>query len=120
MFAPDHTAAAEFTLPAAAATRLLPTAGAGGAALTLWALRRAGPRPRAASRILLMFLVLLYSVFLASIVLSGAVLALGLVSSPGPVAVEQVRQGVGQFVAELASERTRTDHAPQAVAVALR
>jgi uncharacterized membrane protein YbhN (UPF0104 family) len=81
---------AQITLAGAAATRLLPTAGAGGAALTLWALRRAGPRPRAASRILLMFLVLLYSVFLASIVLSGAVLALGLVSSPGPVAVSAV------------------------------
>ncbi len=80
----------QITLAGAAATRLLPTAGAGGAALTLWALRRAGPRPRAASRILLMFLVLLYSVFLASIVLSGAVLALGLVSSPGPVAVSAV------------------------------
>ena len=33
---------AEITLGGAAATRLLPTAGAGGAAMTLWALRRSG------------------------------------------------------------------------------
>ena len=81
---------AQITLGGAAATRLLPTAGAGGAALTLWALRRAGLRPLAATRTLLAFLVLLYSVFLASIVLSGAVLAFGLVASRGPTALGAV------------------------------
>src|SRR4051812_19506265 len=35
-------ASLEVTLGGAAATRLLPTAGVGGAALTLWALRRSG------------------------------------------------------------------------------
>jgi uncharacterized membrane protein YbhN (UPF0104 family) len=75
---------AQITFAGAAATRLLPTAGAGGLALALWALRQAGLRPRAATRTLLTFLVLLYSVFLAAIVLSGAVLALGLVDSQGP------------------------------------
>ena len=34
----------QITLGGAAATRLLPTAGVGGAAVTLWALRRSGPR----------------------------------------------------------------------------
>src|SRR5437763_3890727 len=38
----DARRAVEVTLGGAAATRLLPTAGAGGAALTLWALRRTG------------------------------------------------------------------------------
>jgi uncharacterized membrane protein YbhN (UPF0104 family) len=76
---------AQITLAGAAATRVLPTAGAGGVALTLWALRRAGLRPRAATRTLLVFLVLLYSVFLASIVVAGAALALGLVPSQGPL-----------------------------------
>src|ERR1700732_3047720 len=52
---------AQITLAGAAATRLLPTAGAGGVALTLWALRQAGLRPRAAARTLLVFLVVLYS-----------------------------------------------------------
>jgi uncharacterized membrane protein YbhN (UPF0104 family) len=83
----------QITLAGAAATRLLPTAGAGGVTLTLWALRRAGLRPRAAARTLLLFLVLLYSVFLASIVLAGAALALGLVASRGPVALSAIPTG---------------------------
>src|SRR5204863_162923 len=81
---------AQITLAGAAATRLLPTAGAGGAAMTLWTMRRAGLRAGAATRTLLVFLVALYSVFLIAIVLSGAALALGLVSSRGPVALPAV------------------------------
>ncbi len=81
---------AQIALAGAAATRLLPTAGAGGAALTLWALRRAGLPARAAGRTLLAFLVVLYAVFLSSIAVAGAVLALGLVSSSGPVALSVI------------------------------
>jgi hypothetical protein len=44
---------AQITLAGAAATRLLPTAGAGGATVSLWALRRAGLAPLAAARTLL-------------------------------------------------------------------
>jgi uncharacterized membrane protein YbhN (UPF0104 family) len=80
----------QITLAGAAATRLLPTAGAGGAALTLWALRRAGLRPMAATQTLLAFLVVLYSVFLISIVLCGSALAFGLVPSRGPAALSVV------------------------------
>jgi uncharacterized membrane protein YbhN (UPF0104 family) len=81
---------AQVTLAGAAATRLLPTAGAGGAALTLWTLRRAGLQPRVAARALVAFFVVLYSVFLAGIVLSGAALSLGLVSRHGPVALSAI------------------------------
>jgi len=81
---------AQITLGGAAATRLLPTAGAGGLALTLWTLRQAGLRPRTAARTLLVFLLVLYSVFLISIVLSGAVLTLGLVGSRGPTELSAV------------------------------
>jgi uncharacterized membrane protein YbhN (UPF0104 family) len=81
---------AQITFAGAAATRLLPTAGAGGAALALWTLRRAGLKSPAAARTLLSFLVLLYSVFLAAIVLSGAALTLGLVSEHGPAALAAV------------------------------
>jgi uncharacterized membrane protein YbhN (UPF0104 family) len=81
---------AQITLAGAAATRLLPTAGAGGAALTVWALRRAGLRPLPAARTLLAFFVVLYSVFLVSIVLSGAALSFGLVSSHGPIALSAI------------------------------
>ena len=65
------------TLAGAAATRLLPTAGAGGAALTLWTLRKAGHSGRAGVRTLLTFLVLLYAVFLGAILASGVLVAAG-------------------------------------------
>ena len=81
---------AQITLAGAAATRLLPTAGAGGVALALWALRRSGLQARAATRTLLAFMVVLYSVFLAAIVASGAALALGIVHANGPTQLAAV------------------------------
>jgi putative heme transporter len=83
-------ASAEITLGGAAATRLLPTGGVGGAALTIWAFRRAGLDGREATRTLLAFLVLMYSVFLAAIALAGGALALGLAASDGPLALSAV------------------------------
>src|SRR3954451_15581081 len=74
----DARRALEVTLGGAAATRLLAAAGAGGAALTLWALRRTGMGGRQAARTLLTFLVLLYAVFLGAIAVAGALIALGL------------------------------------------
>jgi uncharacterized membrane protein YbhN (UPF0104 family) len=81
---------AQITLAGAAATRLLPTAGAGGVALALWSLRRAGLEAQAATRTLLVFMVTLYSVFLTAIVLAGGMLALGLVRSSGPLELAAV------------------------------
>jgi uncharacterized membrane protein YbhN (UPF0104 family) len=86
----DLRASAEIALGGAAATRLLPTGGAGGAALTLWALRRTGMDRRRAGRTLLTFLVLLYAVFLAAIALAGGALALGIVAGGGPVLLTAV------------------------------
>jgi uncharacterized membrane protein YbhN (UPF0104 family) len=83
-------ASAQVTLGGAAATRLLPTAGLAGAALTLWALRRTGLDGRGAMRTLLAFLVVLYSVFLGAIAGAGALLALGLAGGQGPVALSAV------------------------------
>ena len=60
----DLRASAEVTLAGAAVTRLLPTGGAGGVALTLWAFRKTGMESKHATRTLLTFLVLLYAVFL--------------------------------------------------------
>jgi uncharacterized membrane protein YbhN (UPF0104 family) len=76
---------AQIALAGAAATRLLPTAGAGGLALMLWSLRRAGLRAQAASHHLLVFLVVLYSVFLASVALTGGALTLGLAGTHTPL-----------------------------------
>jgi uncharacterized membrane protein YbhN (UPF0104 family) len=81
---------AQITLAGAAATRLLPTAGAGGAVVTMWALRRAGLGARAATHTLLVFFVLLYAVFLGSVTLAGAAIAFGLVNDPGPVTLSAI------------------------------
>lgn len=81
---------AEVSLGGAAATRLLPTGGVGGAALTIWSFRRAGLSMRDATRMLLAFLVVLYSVFLASIAVAGGLLAFGLVPGDGPLALTAV------------------------------
>jgi uncharacterized membrane protein YbhN (UPF0104 family) len=83
-------ASAEISLAGTAATRLLPTAGAGGAALTFWSLRRAGQDNRAATRTLLSFLVLLYSVFLGAIAVAGTLLATGVVGSGVPFELSAV------------------------------
>jgi len=83
-------ASLEVTLGGAAATRLVPTGGVGGAALTLWALRRTGLGSRSAGRTLLTFLVLLYAVFLGAIAVSGTLLALGAGSVDAPVALTAV------------------------------
>jgi uncharacterized membrane protein YbhN (UPF0104 family) len=80
----------QVTLGGAAATRLLPTGGVGGAALTLWALRRTGMGSRDATRTLLAFLVVLYSVFLAAIAVSGGLIALGLATGHGPLALSAI------------------------------
>src|SRR3954471_508364 len=68
-------ASGEIALASTAATRLLPTAGAGGAALTFWSLRRAGQDNGTATRTLLSFLVVLYSVFLGALAVAGVLLA---------------------------------------------
>src|SRR3954447_26543126 len=77
-------ASGEIALASTAATRLLPTAGAGGAALTFWSLRRAGQDNGTATRTLLSFLVVLYAVFLGAILVAGTLLATGVVASDVP------------------------------------
>jgi uncharacterized membrane protein YbhN (UPF0104 family) len=76
---------AEISLSGAAATRLLPTGGLGGVALTLWALARAGMPARGAVRALLTFLVLLYAVFMAGLAVAGLLLATGAAPGDGPL-----------------------------------
>jgi putative heme transporter len=80
----DPRRAVEVTLGGAAATRLLPTAGVGGAAMTLWSFRRAGMDKRTSARTLLTFLVVLYAVFLGAIAISGGLIALGVIHADGP------------------------------------
>jgi uncharacterized membrane protein YbhN (UPF0104 family) len=100
------------TLAGAAATRLLPTAGAGGAAVTLWVLRRSGHEGRAA-RTLLTFLVLLYAVFLGAILVAGGLTAAG-VAHTGTLALSAVPAGLAALAmaiaVTLAYRTPRGDH----------
>src|SRR3954452_4642115 len=102
----------QVTLGGAAATRLLPTAGVGGAAMTLWALRKAGLGSRGATRTLLGFLIVLYSVFLGAIAISGGLIALGIASAHGPLALSAVPAAAATLAIAgslaLAARRPRT------------
>ncbi|HEX2087874.1 MAG TPA: YbhN family protein [Solirubrobacteraceae bacterium] len=88
----------EISLAGAAATRLLPTAGLGGIALTLWALARRGLSASSAVRTLLTFLVLVYTVFMAALALAGLALATGVAPGDGPVALMLAPAGFGLAV----------------------
>jgi uncharacterized protein (TIRG00374 family) len=74
----------EITLAGLAATRLFSAGGAGGIVLTYWALRKAGmPRRESANR-MLAFLVLLYGVYLLTVVVDGTLLRTGVLNGPAP------------------------------------
>jgi uncharacterized membrane protein YbhN (UPF0104 family) len=81
----DVGASWQITMSGFAATVLFSAAGAGGVALTYWALRKAGiPRRRAACR-MVAFLVLLYSVYLLSLVVFGTLLRANVLHGDDPV-----------------------------------
>jgi uncharacterized membrane protein YbhN (UPF0104 family) len=110
----DLRASSEITLGGAAATRLLPTAGAGGAALTLWAIAKTGIGTKRSGRTLLTFLVLLYSMFLTGVAVSGAAVALGLGGSTGhAVAAGAVAFAAGVALAVGLSLGARGSEAPE-------
>jgi uncharacterized protein (TIRG00374 family) len=71
----DMKASALVTLAALAASALFSAAGAGGVALTYWALRKAGMERRRAICREVAFLAILYSVYLLAIVVFGVLLA---------------------------------------------
>ena len=65
------------SLAGTAATRLLPTAGAGGVAFTVWALRRHTGSAAHAGTLVLRFLCVLYAVFLLGLLGAGVLAAAG-------------------------------------------
>jgi uncharacterized membrane protein YbhN (UPF0104 family) len=70
-----------------AATRLFATAGAGGIALTAWALRRSGMEPRLVACRMVAFIVLLYVIYAGSLLLDGIGLGTGLFPGGGSFAI---------------------------------
>jgi uncharacterized protein (TIRG00374 family) len=86
----DWRASYQITMAGLAATRLFAAGGAGGIALTAWALRRAGmPRRKVADKTLA-FLILTYAVYMAALVVCGFGLYLHLLPGPGPFAITVV------------------------------
>jgi putative heme transporter len=78
------------TMAGVAATRLLAAAGAGGVVLTVWALNRLGMGRREIAARESTFLVLLYGLFMAALVVGGVGLRTGLLPGPAPFALTVV------------------------------
>src|SRR6185312_1675222 len=80
----------QITMAGLAATRLFAAAGAGGIALTAWALRRSGMEARIVACRMIAFMALLYGVYMASLVIVGLGLYTGLFPGPAPFAITVV------------------------------
>jgi uncharacterized protein (TIRG00374 family) len=68
----------QITMAGLAATRLFAAAGAGGVALTAWALRRSGMEPRLVACRMVAFFVMLYVIYAGSLLIDGLGLGTGL------------------------------------------
>lgn len=75
------------TMAGLAATRLFAAAGAGGVALTAWALRRSGMRPRIVASRMVAFMALLYAIYAVAVIVDGLGLGLGIFPGGGPAAI---------------------------------
>jgi uncharacterized membrane protein YbhN (UPF0104 family) len=94
----------EITMAGLAATRLFASAGAGGIALTAWALRRSGLERRVVACRMVAFMVLLYGVYMGALVIVGLGLSVGLLAGPAPFAITVIPAifGAGVIVIFLA------------------
>jgi uncharacterized membrane protein YbhN (UPF0104 family) len=80
----------QITMAGLAATRLFAAGGAGGIALTAWAVRRSGMEGRIVACRMIAFLALLYGVYMATLVICGLGLYLGIFPGPAPFAITVV------------------------------
>ena len=78
------------TMASLAATRIFAAGGAGGIALTAWALRRSGMSPRRVADSTLVFLFLTYVVYMGALVVIGFGLYFDVLSGPSPTAITLV------------------------------
>ncbi len=91
----------QITMAGLAATRLFAAAGAGGVALTAWAVRRSGLEARVVACRMIAFLALLYGVYMATLVIVGLGLYLGLFAGKAPFAITVVPAIFGAAVIAL-------------------
>ncbi len=104
----------QITMAGLAATRLFAAAGAGGIALTAWALRRSGMQPRLVACRMVAFMVLLYVIYAGAVLLDGIGLATGLFPGEGsfaitivPAAIAAILFGLGGAMALLPGDIER-------------
>jgi uncharacterized protein (TIRG00374 family) len=83
----DWSESYQITMASLAATRLFAAAGAGGIALTAWALRRSGMGARMVACRMIAFMALLYGVYMVSLVVVGVGLYLGVIPGQAPFAI---------------------------------
>jgi uncharacterized protein (TIRG00374 family) len=88
----------QITMAGLAATRLFASAGAGGVALTAWAVRRSGMEARLVACRMIAFLALLYGVYMAALVITGLGLYFGIFPGQAPFAITVVPAVFGAVV----------------------
>jgi uncharacterized protein (TIRG00374 family) len=88
----------QITMASLAATRLFAAAGAGGIALTAWAVRRSGMPARTVACRMIAFLALLYGVYMITLVIDGLGLYLGIIPGGGSFAITVVPAIFGAVV----------------------
>jgi uncharacterized membrane protein YbhN (UPF0104 family) len=91
----------QITMAGLAATRVFASAGAGGIALTAWALRRSGMPGRIVACRMIAFFALLYGVYMGTLVVTGLGLYLGLFAGPAPLSLTLLPAIFGMFVIAL-------------------
>jgi uncharacterized membrane protein YbhN (UPF0104 family) len=92
----------QITMAGLAATRLFAAAGAGGVALTAWALRRSGMEARLVACRMVAFMVLLYFIYAGAVLLDGIGLGTGLLPGGGSFAITIVPAVIAALMFALA------------------
>jgi uncharacterized protein (TIRG00374 family) len=94
----DWRVSYRITMAGVAATRLLATAGAGGVILTVWALEKRGMQGREVALRMSSFLVVLYAVFMAALVIVGLGLRIGVLPGAAPFGLTVIPALFGALV----------------------
>jgi len=98
----DLRASYQITMAGLAATRLFGAGGAGGIALTAWALRRSGMPRRTVADETLAFLILQYGIYTSSLVILGIGLRTGVLPGSAPFGVTVIPAVFGAIAMALA------------------
>jgi uncharacterized protein (TIRG00374 family) len=88
----------QITMAGLAAALLFSAGGAGGVVLTYWAITKAGLEARRAVCRMIAFLVLLYAVYVTTVVIDGILLRTGVLNGPHPVGLTIVPAGIAAAV----------------------